>query len=348
MTFKILLIDDSALSRRVVRDIAEELPGVTVIGEAVNGKQGIDMMERLKPDLAILDVEMPILNGLQVLEERKKRKIDTAVLMLSVLTKEQAETTFKALELGALDFVPKPSAHIGFMVDQLQSLLKQKITEFIASRQVTPTTVRSKLDRHSAPKHRIKDFDLVLIGSSTGGPQCLHRIFSKIPASFELPICVVQHMPPVFTAAFANRLNSISQISVFEAETGMTIQAGQAVIAKGGIHLALEASSGGTTPGIRLKLDDSPPVNAHRPAVDFTLKTAIQQFGGRILAIIMTGMGRDGVDGLHQLKRNGGFVLAQDEGTSVVFGMNRRAIEEGVVDLILPDYEIADFLADLS
>ncbi|MBW7859404.1 MAG: chemotaxis response regulator protein-glutamate methylesterase, partial [Leptonema sp. (in: Bacteria)] len=254
------------------------------------------------------------------------------------------ETTFKALELGALDFVPKPSAHIGFMVDQLQSLLKQKITDFIASQQTTSKIIEKTQEKKIDRKRRLNDFDLVLIGSSTGGPQCLHRIFSKLPETFALPICVVQHMPPVFTAAFANRLNSISGISVFEAETGLTVKAGQAAIAKGGVHLALE---NGEKAGLRLRLDDSPPVNAHRPSVDFTLKTAIQSFGGRILAIIMTGMGRDGVDGLHQLKKNGGFVLAQDEATSIVFGMNRRAIEEGATDLILADTEIADFLVDL-
>lgn len=341
MSFRILLIDDSALSRRIVRDIAEELPGVSVIGEAVNGREGLEMMESLKPDLAILDVEMPVLDGIRVLEERRARGLETPVLMLSVLTREGADTTFRALELGALDFVPKPSAHMGFMVDQLQALLKQKISELIASRQTATVSIVEK--RPIGPERRLQDFDLVLIGSSTGGPQCLHRIFRRLPAGFPLPICVVQHMPPVFTAAFASRLSSVSGVDVFEAEPGRELRAGQAVVARGGMHLAVKRN------GSRLvvDLDESPPIHAHRPSIDFTLRSARQALGGRILGIIMTGMGRDGVDGLRELHDAGGHVLAQDEGTSIIFGMNRRAIEEGVVDRVLSDTGIADYLLEL-
>ncbi len=344
MSFRILLIDDSALSRRVVRDIVEELPSVSVIGEAVNGLEGLAMMEELKPDLAILDVEMPVLDGIRVLEERKKRGLNTPVLMLSVLTQEGADTTFRALELGALDFAPKPSAHMGFHVDQLHDLLKQKIVELVAARQHIPVATRKQQRQAGDSQWRLHDFDLVLIGSSTGGPQCLHRIFRKLPAGFPLPICVVQHMPPFFTGAFASRLSVISGLDVFEAESGLELRPGQAVVARGGMHMRLTRE--GTS--VRVDLDDSPPLHAHRPSIDFTLRSAQSVFGKRILGIIMTGMGRDGVDGLRELHDAGGHVLAQDEATSVIFGMNRRAIEEGVVDRVLSDTEIADYLLKLQ
>mgnify|MGYP001500371571 CR=1 FL=1 len=342
MSFDILLIDDSALSRRIVKDIAEELPGVRVVGEAVNGREGIQLMEQLRPDLVILDVEMPVMDGISVLKERKARQIKSPVLMLSVLTREGADTTFQALELGALDFVPKPSAHMGFMVDELQALLREKISDLISAKDsYIPTVVQTG---KIAPGRRITDFDLVLIGSSTGGPQCLHRIFRKLPANFQLPICVVQHMPPVFTAAFASRLSSISGLQVFEAADGIELKPGQAVVAKGGLHLGFQKPNH----QLIITLNDGPRLNAHRPSIDFSVRSAQKIFKNRILGIIMTGMGRDGVDGLKELRRAGGFVIAQDEKTSTVFGMNRRAIEEGASDVILSDEAIADYLLELK
>lgn len=339
MTYRILLIDDSALSRRIVRDIAEELPDVSVVGEAKNGREGLEMMESLQPDLAILDVEMPIMDGLSVLAERRARHLKTSVLMLSVLTREGAETTFRALELGALDFVPKPSAHMGFVVSELQQLLKQKISDLVHNK---------KADRFTAPHvpaspagvRHLKEFDLLLIGSSTGGPQCLHRIFQHLPATFPLPVVVVQHMPPVFTATFAARLSGISGLEVEEAQDGLLLKPGRGVVARGGAHLAIERCA----TGLQVRLDHSEPLHALRPAVDFSIRSAMHAVGGRILGVIMTGMGRDGVDALKELHEAGGLVLAQDEETSVIFGMNRRAIEEGAVDVVLPDVGIAEYL----
>lgn len=341
MSFRILLIDDSALSRRIVRDVVEEIPGVSVAGEAANGLEGLEMMERLRPDLAILDVEMPVLDGIRVLEERKARRLETPVLMLSVLTREGADITFRALELGAIDFVPKPSAHMGFMVDQLEALLRQKISEFVTSKRSSPF---SPVLQQTGPQRRLQDFDLVLMGSSTGGPQSLHRIFRRLPAGFPLPICIVQHMLPVFTASFAARLSSVSGIEVFEAEPDRELRPGQAIVARGGMHLAIRGSAS----RLWVDIDDSPPIQAHRPSIDFTVRSAREVLGARILGIIMTGMGRDGVDGFRELHDAGGYVIAQDEATSVIFGMNRRAIEEGIVDRVLSDTEIADYLLELQ
>lgn len=339
MSYRILLVDDSALSRRIVRDIAEELPDVTVVGEAKNGREGLEMMERLQPDLTILDVEMPVMDGLSVLVERRARNLKTSVLMLSVLTREGAETTFRALELGALDFVPKPSAHMGFVVAELHQLLKQKISDLIHNKQAGRFAGQPAPGPSVATRH-LKEFDLVLIGSSTGGPQCLHRIFEHLPAAFPLPVVVVQHMPPVFTSTFAARLSGISGLQVEEAQDGLMLRPGRGIVARGGAHLAIERVAG----GLQVRLDHSEPVHALRPAVDFSLRSAMRAVGGRILGVIMTGMGRDGVDGLKELHEAGGLVLAQDEETSVIFGMNRRAIEEGAVDVVLPDVGIAQYL----
>ncbi|MCB1169592.1 MAG: chemotaxis response regulator protein-glutamate methylesterase [Leptospiraceae bacterium] len=330
MSFRVLIVDDSMLVRQIVGDVLHRIPGVEVAGEARDGRRGLELMETLKPDLMILDVEMPVMDGLTLLAEKRRMGNQTPVMMLSSLTQAGADTTMRALEAGALEFVPKPAAGTGLDISDLEHQIEMKVSGLI----------HSLMEQESRHRHTVgprlqaggHDFKMALIGASTGGPQCLHQVFSSLFSSFPLPVVVVQHMPPIFTAAFAQRLDRVSGLRVFEAEDGKIIQPGEAYVAPGGKHLSFRQ----TASGVALELDESSPAsNAHRPSVDFTLNRAMDVMGEKILAVIMTGMGRDGVDALKRLHDRGGVVLAQDEASSVVFGMNRRAIEAGAVDEVL-------------
>jgi two-component system chemotaxis response regulator CheB len=343
MPFRVLIVDDSMLVRQIVGDVLRKIPDVEVVGEARNGKLGLEMIQDLKPDLAILDIEMPVMDGLTLLQEKRKIGNLTPVMMLSSLTQAGADVTFQALQYGALEFCPKPSGETGIRLDDLQNQIESKVTGLILSLQQPSASTQSasgvRLSRHSFR------FQMALIGASTGGPHCLHELFSSLKADFPLPLVVVQHMPPIFTAAFAQRLDRISGVSVAEAKDGAEMKPGHAYVAPGGRHLAFRKQQH----RLYIELDDeSPPYNAHKPSVDFTLNKALDLLDGEILALIMTGMGRDGVDGLTRLQKAGGVVLAQDEASSIVFGMNRRAIEAGVVDEVHPLAELGPRLQELA
>lgn len=318
------------LVRQIVGDVLHRIPGVEVAGEARDGKKGLELMQEIRPDLMILDIEMPVMDGLTLLAEKRKLGDNTPVMMLSSLTQAGADITMQALEAGAMEFVPKPAGGSGLDLKDLESQIELKVSGLIHSlmekeaRGSHYTGPRLDPDKHS--------FKLVLIGASTGGPQCLHQVFSDLYSTFPLPVVVVQHMPPLFTSAFAQRLDRVSGMRVYEAEDGQPLKPGEAYVAPGGKHLSFRISGD----DVVLSVDDtSPALNAHRPSVDFTLSKAMDVLGSQILAVIMTGMGRDGVAALERLHEAGGVVLAQDEASSVVFGMNRRAIEAGAVDEVL-------------
>ncbi|MCB1166337.1 MAG: chemotaxis response regulator protein-glutamate methylesterase [Leptospiraceae bacterium] len=343
MAFRVLIVDDSMLVRQIVGDVLRRIPDVEVVGEARNGKIGLELLESLKPDLVILDIEMPVLDGLSMLEEKRKLGNKTPVMMLSSLTQAGAHITMQALESGAMEFVPKPAGDTGIRLEDLEHQIETKVTGLVLSlkEKSSPPPKPSKGLRLQGP-HKLR---LALIGASTGGPQSLQEIFTHIASSFPLPIVVVQHMPPIFTAAFAQRLNRVSGLTVFEAESGQVLLPGHAYVAPGGKHLDFQKKGD----ALSIIVDgESPPLNAHRPSVDFTLHKAIDHLAGEILAVIMTGMGRDGVEALVRLHEAGGVVLAQDEASSIVYGMNRRAIEAGAVDEILPLKELAGRMVEIS
>jgi len=327
MKKKILVIDDSRFFRRVTADILSALPEILLL-EAADGKAGLALLEKESVDLVILDVEMPVLNGLDTLRLIKARGLPLPVIMQSSLTRAGAEITLQALELGAADFIPKPVE--GHDPMELRELLLEKVRAFLGLDEAREPRAYQKRER------RESRFDLLIIGSSTGGPQALQQIFQKLPGDFAVPIVVVQHMPPVFTRAFAERLNSVSALSVMEASDGQRLQSGEAYLAQGGFHLGLFGQAG----DCQLKISDAPPLHSHRPSIDFTVFDAISIYGGRILGLIMTGMGRDGVDGMGMIYGAGGMTLAQDESTSVIYGMNRRAVEAGVIDEVVSLGEI--------
>ncbi|MBE7438339.1 MAG: chemotaxis-specific protein-glutamate methyltransferase CheB [Spirochaetales bacterium] len=332
---QVLIIDDSRLFRRVTVDILADLPGVQV-HEAANGEAGLAVLEKEAIDLVVLDVEMPVMDGLETLRMIKKKGLAVPVIMQSALTRAGAEITLQALELGAADFIPKPAQGQDPM--ELRDLLLEKVRAFLGLDQAPePRLVRKREQRESR-------FDLLVIGSSTGGPQALQLIFQRLPADFTIPILVVQHMPPVFTRAFADRLNSISPLTVMEARDGLRLSAGQAYLAQGGFHLALS----GHADDCQLRISDAPPLHSHRPSIDFTIYDAVSIYGGRIMGLIMTGMGRDGVDGMGMIYGAGGLTLAQDEPSSVIYGMNRRAVEAGVIDQVLALGDIPEQLVKHS
>ncbi len=332
MAFRVLIVDDSLLVRAAVGDMIGAIPGAEICGRAVNGAEAVEKIATLKPDLVILDIEMPVMDGMTVLRELKLRGMKIPVLMLSVLTQHGARTTFQALELGALDFIPKPSAQAGLQLADIQGILVDKVSGLMAAKgESVYSAPATRADRHSAAK-----LDVVMIGSSTGGPQALHRIFRDFTEPFPAPVLIVQHMPPVFTAAFAERLNQVGAMEVLEATEGMELKPNRAILAPGNRHMSVLDG--------KIVLSDDPPVRSHRPSVDYTLNRVIDVFGNAVAALIMTGMGQDGLDAMTRLYRAGGLTLAQDEASSVVFGMNRRAIEAGVVDRVVTLEEAASVL----
>ena len=332
---KAIVIDDSALVRNILTDLLQSDGLIEVIATGKTGLDCIELAEKYQPDVITLDIEMPIMDGLTALEELKKRNSKVAIIMLSVLTQHGAKTTFQALELGAIDFVPKPSSAIKMDLSEIGNLLKSKVLGYFDS-EMKRKTPRVKVKVGNFPEIKKTPIKAIAIGTSTGGPNALHSLFKAIPKGFNLPIFVVQHMPSGFTKAFAERLDEFSEIHVKEAENGETVQLGTAYIAPGNYHLKLIRKELGLT----IELDQSQLVNGHRPSVDVTFDSLRAIYGNAIVSVIMTGMGKDGADGIKRMKENGATTIAQDEKTSVIYGMNRQAIENGGIDFILPLDEI--------
>jgi two-component system, chemotaxis family, protein-glutamate methylesterase/glutaminase len=334
----VLVADDSALMRKMISDMINSQFDMEVIDTAKNGEIAIQKIKDLNPDVVTLDVEMPVKNGIEALKEIKKTSL-TEVIMLSSLTTENSSTTIEALKLGAFDFIAKPSSTISLDIEKVSNDLFEKIRYAKGHR---------KKVMNFAPKEEIKikqnqqvptynkKIDVVLIGASTGGPKVLFDIITKFPSNLNAPVLVVQHMPAGFTKAFAERLDKNCQLSVVEANDGDIIKQNCVYIAPGGYHMTV--SSG------KIKLDTTPSIHGVRPAVDKLFISASETYTGGMIACICTGMGKDGADGVRAVKANGGFIIAQDEASSTVYGMPKAAYETGCVDLVVPDYKIADEL----
>jgi two-component system chemotaxis response regulator CheB len=345
---KILIVDDSAVARAILTDILKKWEFITEVETARNGKVALDLLQNRQYDLILLDVEMPIMDGLTFLKEKKDKKIITPTIMLSSYTQEGAEITLKALELGAIDFIPKPASN-KISLEEIQNILLDKVKnfyfEFNKNKQSLNLLKEKKEEISVEIKRPLDSFEIILIGSSTGGPKALTNILSKLSKDFPLPIAIVQHMPEYFTLILAKRLNEITELEVFEAEEGKILEPGKIVVAKGNNHLLFEYIQ---PKKFRIILNQEEKVNAVRPSIDRTLKNLIEITNAKVIAIILTGMGRDGVDSCKILKERGGLIIAQDESTSIIFGMNKRAIEENSVNLILPDYKIPEYLIKMN
>ena len=363
---KVLIADDTALYRKILSMAVEKIESAEVIGTASDGIQALDILKNKSADLVLLDVCMPRMDGIEALKEIHKLYTGTTVVMLSGVTTADADTTVEALEIGALEFIPKPKTR---SLDESMNLLSHELTRIvrlikirkisarISSNQATktekPAVGRPVVDRPTfvpRPSNRFIHFEatrsLVVIGVSTGGPNALNQLMSKMPKQLGCPILIVQHMPPFFTASLASFLSKKSGLMVKEAEPGETIRPDCIYIAPGGKHMVLEKQP--AAGGYRLSMNEDPPVNSCRPAVDVLFNSVAEQFSGSILSIILTGMGEDGTEGVARLKRTPNcYSIAQDEASCVVYGMPRAAVERGVIDEVLPLDQIASRVSEL-
>ena len=329
MAIRAMVVDDSAFMRKIISDMVSEITGVEVVGIARNGKDALDLIPKLKPDIITLDVEMPILNGIETLKIIKKDH-DIPVIMLS--SNKNPEITIEALELGALDFIEKP-LDIKENLEEIKADLEKKIKALFSNK--LDQYKQEKLDYNTNNTEIInKKVDAVVIGASTGGPKVLVHIISRLPANIRVPIFIVQHMPEGFTKSLAERMNKESKVRVVEAKDGMPIRANTVYLAKGGYHMTLK--------GNLISLNTEEKLHGVRPAVDNLFFSASSQYKAKLLGVILTGMGKDGCAGMHQIKALGGLNIAQDKNSCIVFGMPGNAVSKGVVNKILSIDEISD------
>jgi two-component system, chemotaxis family, protein-glutamate methylesterase/glutaminase len=365
---RVLIVDDTAVYRKIVTEVLSELPDIEVVGTANNGKIAMSKIASLKPDLLTLDIEMPEMNGLDVLSAIKSEGYDVGAIVLSTLTHKGGELTMQALELGAFDFITKPESNsIGESEKQIKSALssmlkayarRQEIKNILGGKLAFTSGLRKSktteslesprvIDRpmNSVVKSKYKTAEIVGIGVSTGGPKALSQMMPKLPADINVPILIVQHMPPIFTQSLAKSLNAKCAIEVKEAIDGEIIRPNVAFIAPGGKQMKIVAGMDGKERIIRIT--DDPPENSCKPSVDYLFRSIAQHYVGRSAGVIMTGMGSDGNIGLELMKRNGATIIAQDESTCIVYGMPKKAIESGIADIVAPLDQIAPEICQL-
>jgi len=327
---RVLVVDDSSLVRKIITDILDREEDIEVVGTANNGKTAIFKNQELDPDVITMDIEMPILDGLAALKHIMKTK-PKPVIMMSVLTQHGADATFKALELGAVDFIPKPSTLMSMSVEEIADLLVHKVRTVAKSK----LYIKKETQEVQIPSKFVvkgKSEKVVAIGTSTGGPSALITVFKNFPEKFPSPVLVVQHMPEGFTAAFSKRLNDSSNLSVKEAEDGDDVLPGHGYVAPGHSHMEIYKKGD----KYKLHVFKSEKVSGHMPSIDVLFNSVADQVGNMSVGVIMTGMGKDGAEGLLKIKKRGGYTIAQNEETSVVYGMNRVAVEIGATNEVVP------------
>lgn len=346
-----LIVDDSVVIRRLVANALEDDPEIEVVGAAANGAIALQKIPQVNPDVVTMDVEMPEMDGIEALRRIRKEYPNLIVIMFSTLTSRGASATMEALGLGASDYVTKPS-HIGSIdrsVTSLRDDLIPKIKQFFLRQAMH--RVKADVDSHAhsqahaqshahpAPpvaagprSHHIGQRRILAIGVSTGGPTALAEIFPSFPADLRVPIVIVQHMPPMFTRLLAERLQQKSKLRVEEATDGMRLEPGKAIVAPGDYHLKIRRMQ----TEIVCTLNQDPPENSCRPAVDVLFRSVQDVYGGSTVAAILTGMGQDGLRGVEGLHATGAYVIAQDEASSVVWGMPGAVVKAGLADSVVP------------
>jgi len=344
---RVLIVDDSAFMRKVLHGIISADPQMEVVGEARDGKDAVNQAQALKPDVITMDINMPHVDGLQATEIIMSQN-PRAILVVSSESRDGADPTLKALELGAIDFVAKPSSGVDLDMKNVSDELYRKL-RLAAKVKVVRTAVRTKLGQEiasaaprtepggysapvtppPAPGKSNARFPIVIMAASTGGPAALMKLIPQFPRDFQAAVLLIQHMPGNFTRQFSKQLAEICPMRVKEAEAGEILAAGTLYVCPGTHHLRITATG-------RVTLDDGPRVEGYRPSADITMETAAEYAGVLSVGVILTGMGSDGAKGAKAIKAAGGHVIAQDEATSVIFGMNAEAIKVGAADQVVP------------
>ena len=326
-SIRVLVVDDSAWMRKIISETINDIPGLTCVGKARNGQVALDMIEKVKPDVMTLDMEMPVLNGLETLKhlnEMAHRPLK--VIMISSV--DDQRTTVDALELGAVDFIKKP-LNLARTYEQFKSKLKNHITILFEDK-MKPKKMERKIEPTIpimvAKVNEPQALKAIVIGASTGGPKALVTVIQSLPKELDVPVLIVQHMPEGFTASFSERLNQLAEVPVFEAIDGMPIQAGVVYVAPGGWHMLVKDG--------KIRLNKQNKLHGVRPAVDYLFDSAATQYGNGLVGVILTGMGRDGTAGCRSILKHGGYTIAQNQETSVVFGMPASAIKEGTINKV--------------
>lgn len=356
---RVLIVDDTIIYRKIIKDILTELPDVEVVGSVSNGEMALSRVKTLKPDLMTLDVEMPVMDGIQTLKELQKLKSDIGCIMVSSKTQKGSDATIQALELGAFDFIEKPDkSDIEENIRLLRESLTTVLKTFSQRRRIrhnlyghsnrTPSSRQTAAPSKPAPvvtaprktvSRRSEKSKAVAIGISTGGPNALTQLLPKLPGNINVPIFIVQHMPPVFSASLAKSLDKKCALRVKEAEDGEQIVPNTVYVAVGGKQMKI-----GGGPDLRkvIRITEDPPENNCRPSVDYLLRSVAREYGSSSTCVIMTGMGSDGKLGISVTRASGAFTIAQDESSCVVFGMPKAIIEAGLADVVAPLNAIAD------
>ncbi len=330
MAIKVLVVDDSALVRSLLAEIIRATPGLDLVGLAPDAFVARDMVKQFSPDVITLDIEMPRMDGLSFLEKLMNAR-PTPVVMISTLTEEGADATLRALELGAVDFIPKPKLGIASGIREYTDLIVEKIQEAAVAKVKAPVkknVTALKAEQKIATGGRLQSTEkIIAIGASTGGTEAIKELLMQLPAAVP-GIVMTQHMPPGFTRTFAERLDKLTRLHVVEAKGGERILPGHAYLAPGGHHLIVVRSGADYV----VKLSDAEPVHRHRPAVDVMMESVALAGGKNVLGVLLTGMGKDGAKGMLNIREHGGYTLAQDEASCVVYGMPKEAVSVGGVD----------------
>ncbi len=362
----VMVVDDSALMRKMISDMINMEDDMEVIAIARNGEDLLEKLKKQVPDVITLDIEMPKMNGIEALKKIMELKIPAKVVMISSLTQDGAEETMECLENGAIDFVPKPSGSISLNINVVREILISKIrgirfvrknssvsntkdvdTKEGKTREIhRVSTVLKIRERDSMPKAiRSKEIgnkkiSAIVMGASTGGPKALFNVITNLPEKLGVPILVVQHMPEGFTKAFAERLDKFSKVKVVEAREGMSIEKDVVYIAPGGKHMEISRNK-------TITLNLEPPMWGVRPAVDKLFISGAKVYGENLLGIILTGMGRDGADGIVEVKKAGGATISEDESTCIIYGMPKAAYDTNMIDEVIPLYDISKRIANI-
>jgi two-component system chemotaxis response regulator CheB len=350
MTINVLVVDDSALMRKVISDILSEDGEIKVIGTARNGLDAVEKVEKLRPDVVTLDIEMPTLDGLHALGYIMS-ECPTPVVILTAVDPRSAEKTLNAFEYGAVDFIQKPSGNISLNISDIANDIRLKVKiaakvdlkklgfmeEHVHSRE---TAVKKQPDMTAKPveeprKKLLSNQKILAIASSTGGPRALEQVIPKLPGDLRVPVVIVQHMPAGFTASLAQRLDTQSQLTVCEAKNGDVLQAGVVYIAPGNYHMEIvQKNINGRTSEV-VALNQNPREQGVRPCANILFKSLVPLYGQNILAVVLTGMGADGADGAEGIKRAGGKVITEDEKSCVVYGMPKVVVQRGLSDSVV-------------